>query len=211
MITQNTAITLDIDTAGVRAEVWAKQDDTGTRKVTASFVNGGSPISLSQASNAELRVLRPDGTMVVSTAEISGNTVVAEFPDNALTVGGEGYGDIRLLDSAGKCISAARFVLHIEYAAVSNEQVTQTSDFTALMQGIYERLGGLSFAMLTEEQYNALSPPEANTVYFVSDGKNITQYLGTAKMSGGALTASTLSAAVNASHGFAASITETEE
>lgn len=170
MITHYTDITLDLSTDGERAEVWAKQDDTGSRAVTATFVDNGTPVSLSSVDSAELRVLRPDGAMVTATAEISGNTVTAVFPETALEVGGEGYGDIRLLDGAGGCISAARFILHISPAAVSNDQAAASSDLTALLNSY---MGGLHFKALTESEYAALDPKNPDTLYIVTADEEV--------------------------------------
>lgn len=171
MITHYTDIVLDLDTEVPRTEVWAKQDDVGSRTVRATFTDGGSAVTLSSVSSAELRVLRPDGAMVVSAATISNNTVIAAFPENALAVGGRGYGDIRLLDSSDNCISAARFVLNIEPAAVSNEQVSQTSDFTALLD---EYLGGVKLRKLTESAYASLTTKDDNTLYIVVPDPEVT-------------------------------------
>lgn len=170
MITHYSDITLDLDTKVPRVEVWAKQDDTGTRVVRATFLNSGASVSLASVDSAELRVLRPDGAMITSEATISSNTVTAALPENALSVGGRGYGDIRLLDSNMNCISAARFVLHIEPAAVSNEAVSQTSDFTALLN---EYMGGLHFMALTESEYAALDPKDPDTLYIVIDDEEV--------------------------------------
>lgn len=165
MITHYSDIVLDLDTKNPRVEVWTKQDDTGTRGVIATFANNGAAVTLASVSSAELRVLRPDGAMVISDAAISSNTVTATFPENALAVGGRGYGDIRLLDSSGNCISAARFILNIEPAAVSNQQVAQSSDFTALLN---EYLGGLRIhPPVTASQYAAIDPKDPGTLYIV--------------------------------------------
>lgn len=186
MITHYSDIVLDLDTKNPRAEVWAKQDDTGTRTVRATFTDNGAAVTLASVSSAELRVLRPDGAMVVSDAAISSNTVTATFPENALAVGGRGYGDIRLLDSSGNCISAARFILNIEPAAVSNQQVAQSSDFTALLN---EYLGGMSFSMLTKSDYDALEEKLETRLYFVTDSDKITMYLGSTELKSGDVTA----------------------
>ncbi len=170
MITHYTDITLDLDTQTPRAEVWAKQDDTGTRAVRATFQDGGGAVSLASVASAELRVLRPDGAMVTAAAEISGSIVTATLPENGLAVSGRGYGDIRLLDSNMNCISAARFVLHIEPAAVSNEAVSQNSDFTALLNSY---MGGLHFLALTESEYAALDPKDPDTLYIVTADEEV--------------------------------------
>lgn len=170
MITHYDDITLDLSTDGVRAEVWAKQDDTGTRAVRATFTDNGSDVSLSSVSSAELRVLRPDGAMVTAAATISTNTVIAIFPETALEVGGEGYGDIRLLDSSDNCISAARFILHISPAAVSNDRAAASSDLAALLNSY---MGGLHFKALTESEYAALDPKDPDTLYIVTADEEV--------------------------------------
>lgn len=164
MITHYDDITLDLSTDGVRAEVWAKQDDNGTRAVRAAFTDAGADVSLSSVSSAELRVLRPDGTMVTSAATISSNKVTAVFPETALEVGGKGYGDIRLLDGSGNCISAARFLLHISPAAVSNDQAAASSDLAALLA---EYVGTRISAPLTPAEYEAIATKDPNTLYIV--------------------------------------------
>jgi hypothetical protein len=206
MITHYDDITLDLSTDGVRAEVWAKQDDNGTRAVRATFTDAGAGVSLSSVSSAELRVLRPDGAMVVAAATISSNKVTATFPENALAVGGRGYGDIRLLDSSGNCISAARFILNIEPAAVSNQQVAQSSDFTALLN---EYLGGMKFKLISRSDYDALTVKDPDTLYTVTDGSKVTQYLGETELKSGSVTAGIASiAAVGTSASSQGEITQ---
>lgn len=205
MITHYTDITLDLDTQVPRAEVWAKQDDTGTRAVRATFQDNGATVSLSSVSSAELRVLRPDGAMVVAAATISSNKVTATFPETALEVGGRGYGDIRLLDGSGNCISAARFLLHISPAAVSNDQVSQ-SDFSALLA---EYLGGMKLRKLTKSDYDALAQKDSNTLYTVTDGSKVTLYLGETELKSGSVTAGIASiAAVGTSESAQGEITQ---
>lgn len=207
MITHYSDIVLDLDTKNPRAEVWAKQDDTGTRTVRATFQNGGASVSLASVDSAELRVLRPDGAMVTAEATISSNTVTAVLPENALSVGGRGYGDIRLLDSNMNCISAARFLLHIEPAAVSNEAVSQTSDFTALLN---EYLGGMKFKLISRSDYDALTSKAAATLYTVVDADKVTQYLGEIKLKSGSGSAGALTSIYNGTTSTAAG-TLTEE
>lgn len=47
-------------------------------------------------------------------------------------------------------------------------------------------LDGLSFQKISQEDFDALTTKDANTIYYVYDDQgNITQYLGDAKMSTG--------------------------
>lgn len=194
MIVHNTDIVLDLSTDGERAEVWAKQDDGGTRSIRATFQSGGTSVLLSSVDHAELRVLRPDGGMITSEATIDGNAVIATLTENALSVGGRGYGDIRLLDGESNCISAARFVLHIEPAAVSNNEVAQSSDFVALLN---EYMGGMKLRKLSKSEYEALAAKDPDTLYTVTDGDSVTQYLGEIKLKSGSGSAGALTSIYN--------------
>ncbi|MBS7398222.1 MAG: BppU family phage baseplate upper protein [Ruminiclostridium sp.] len=222
MITHNNNIILDLSCLSPAPTIAVKQDDKQSRTITASFTDGGEAVSLSGIASAELRCLRPDGKMTVTAAEISGNTVKAVIPDNALAVAGRGYGDILLIGSNGEVISAARFILQIKPGAVSDLSISSTSDFALYREEIAEidsrlsvfrseyasqmanlysklgkltqQLGGASIKICTAEEYSALTP-DPNTVYYVVDGDKITQYLGTAKLtSGSAPAAAVLSA-----------------
>lgn len=215
MITHTTDITLDLSCESPRETVYAKQDDNGTRRIKAAFTDNGIEVPLTGVSSAEFRVLRPDGKMVVDTAQISGNAVTAVLTENALATGGKGYGDIRLIDSAGRVISAARFVLHIEKSAVSNQQITGNSDFKKFndqIDSLTSQLGGLSFVNLPQVGYDhTIHYP--NVVYFATDedGK-VTMYLGDVKLTGGTSAVGTADISVNGVTGFAGNaIKENEE
>lgn len=216
MITHNNNITLDLSCLTPTQTVTAKQDDSGTRYVTATFTDGGKAASLTGVSSAELRCLRPDGGMTATAAEISGDTVTAVLPDNALAVAGRGYGDILLIGAGGEVISAARFILNIKAGAVSNRRVSSSSDFSAYREQVADltadladfrsvyssqmsqmygklseltqRLGAASIKICTAEEYSALTP-DPNTVYYVTDGSKVTQYLGGVKLTSGTVSA----------------------
>ena len=56
---------------------------------------------------------------------------------------------------------------------------------------VNERLGNMSFELLTKTAYEALAAKDPDTLYTVTDGDNVTQYLGEIKLksgSAGALT-----------------------
>lgn len=216
MITHNNNITLDLSCESPRATVVAKQDDKQSRTVTASFTDGGKAVSLSGIASAELRCLRPDGKMTATAAEINGDTVTAVIPDNALAVAGRGYGDILLIGAGGEVISAPRFIMQISAGAVSDNAVSATSDFAVYREQVADltadladfrsvyssqmsqmygklseltaNLGGLKIKKCTAEEYSALTP-DPNTVYYVTDGSKVTQYLGDVRLTSGTVSA----------------------
>lgn len=54
------------------------------------------------------------------------------------------------------------------------------------------QLGGLSFVKCTQEQYDSITNPDANTVYYVTKNSKVKQYLGDAELSSAGITAGTI-------------------
>jgi hypothetical protein len=191
MISYKTSIRLDISGTS-QAEVVAKQDDNATREVEGTFIKSdGTAISISSGiASVEVRILRPDNCMVVlDNAYINANKVLFTLPENALAVSGRGYGDVRLLGSNGEVLSATRFVLTILPSAVSNRQISSSSDFAIYrkdLDTLAANMGGMKLVLISQSDYDDLEAPDSKTVYYVVDenGK-VTQYLGAAKLSSG--------------------------
>jgi hypothetical protein len=191
MISYKTSIRLDISGTS-QAEVVAKQDDNATREVEGTFIKSdGTAISISSGiASVEVRILRPDNCMVVlDNARINANKVLFTLPENALAVSGRGYGDVRLLGSNGEVLSATRFILTILPSAVSNRQISSSSDFAIYrkdLDTLAANMGGMKLVLISQSDYDDLEAPDSKTVYYVVDenGK-VTQYLGAVKLSSG--------------------------
>lgn len=73
-------------------------------------------------------------------------------------------------------------------------------------------LNGLKFEKISQEDFDALTEKDMNTIYYVYDEKGkITQYIGNAKISGGGLSSAIATAAVQSSKGFSAQVNEKTE
>lgn len=119
MITVTTPLGLDLSCTAPRARINAKQGDGGTRQIVARFTNGTGIISdLDAVTNAEIKILRPDGVTVKTAATIADGAVTATLTAEMLAVAGRAFGDIVLNGDSGS-ISAARFDINIMAAADS--------------------------------------------------------------------------------------------
>lgn len=67
---------------------------------------------------------------------------------------------------------------------------------------LFQSFGGMSLALITREQYDALETHSAVTLYNVTDGSKITQYLGDTELKSGTVT---LGSAVPAASGVTSS------
>ena len=66
------------------------------------------------------------------------------------------------------------------------------TDLLELIREILRRLGGLSFMVLSKEEFDALEVKEPATVYFVYNGNKVTQYIGEAQLGGASITAGSI-------------------
>ena len=68
---------------------------------------------------------------------------------------------------------------------------------------IESALGSVKFRIISKEDFDALTEKDSSTVYYVTDGSKVTQYLGDAELSGGSGSLIFPASAVTAvSHGF---------
>ena len=92
-------ITLDINTNTAYSTVGAKQGDNRSRIIKVHLTNEGEDVEIAAGSQAYFRFKKPDGKVVVNTADIlDDNTIRVVLTAQILAVAGRGYGDIVLQD-----------------------------------------------------------------------------------------------------------------
>lgn len=72
-----------------------------------------------------------------------------------------------------------------------------STDVTTALDYMEDRLGGMSLKLMTREEYEALTPKSSTTLYTVTDGNIITQYLGEIKLKSGSGSAGALTSIYN--------------
>ena len=85
-----------------------------------------------------------------------------------------------------------------------------STDVTTALDYMEDRLGGMSLKLMTREEYEALTPKSSTTLYTVTDGNSITQYLGEIRLKSGTGSAGALTSIYNGTTSTAAG-TLTEE
>lgn len=188
-----TELTLDLSCRAASRYIYAKQGDSDSRFVKATFVDGDTVVELSEVARSEIRVQKPDGTLTVNEGETPTDGAI-RFPLSyqSLTAAGEAAVDFILYDNDGAVISAIPANMVIIAAAVGDDAIVSTNeymafqkDFTAVksnVDGIEKQIGGHSFRDITAEEYAEITP-DSNTVYYVSDGKGgVRMYLGSAEL-----------------------------
>lgn len=122
----------------------------------------------------------------------SGNITFIAYNDNELPINYNGsllsIGNINTPNANGLMVYGP------VYAAPSQGEgtarvalVTELDELADDVVGINSALGSLNFKKYTQAEYEALTTPDANTVYYVTDtdNENFTIYLGSLELSGG--------------------------
>lgn len=65
-------------------------------------------------------------------------------------------------------------------------------DIMALINEILARLDGVSFMILSKEEYDSLEEKDPTKVYYVFNNNKVEQYMGEAKLSGASITAGSI-------------------
>lgn len=187
-----TELSLDLSCRTAPLYIYAKQGDSDSRFVKATFTDNGEAVDLSEVARSEIRVQKPDGTLTVNEgATPADGAILFPLSEQSLTAAGEAKVDFILYDSNNAVISAIPANMAVIAAAVGDDEIVSTNeykafqkDFTALkdsVSGVEEQLGGHSFKDITAEEYAEITP-DSNTVYYVTDEKgNVRMYLGSAE------------------------------
>ncbi len=212
-----TEIKLDIACNTPPPTVYAKQGDSGTRFIKVILLENGALYTIESEITARIRILKPDKTAIYNFATISNNEIIAELTSQALAVEGVAVAEIGLFKEK-QILSTFLFYIIIERSAVSDEQIESSNEFSVLESTIRQAtaaMGGMSFAIISRADFDALTSKSPTTSYYVrEDNGGVKLYLGDVEISGGGLSSAFANAVVQRSSGFSAQVnekTETEE
>lgn len=234
-----TELTAELSCGNAPALIFAKQGDEDSRSVRVRFLFGGKAFPISDVTHTEIRVQKPDGTVTVNDGTVGQDgTALYPLSPQSLTAAGEGKADFLLFGSDDELISTVPARLVITPAPVGDEALESISEYRAFVTEIAEhdtaiaelqrdlfsvntnlgrgiaslsnRLGSMSFELLTKTAYEALTTKSPVTLYTVTDGDSVTQYLGEIKLKSGSGSAGALTSIYNGTTSTAAG-TLTEE
>jgi len=123
--------------------IYAKQYDTGTRFVEATILDNGLPIDISDKTQAALRYTKSDRKGgYIELGKISSNIVLFKMTEQMLSVSGKVTVDLELYeynektDGSGvdkKSISTATFYIEVSKAALTEETIISSNEFSLLV------------------------------------------------------------------------------
>lgn len=126
----NTDIVLDLYNNNF-VEVTSKQYDKSTRTISALVSEYGKVIQIPNGVTAQVRMKKPDGKGIIKDCTISNNKIVIVEDEQMLTCAGRHKVDVVLLNNTQK-LSTISFVLIVEKAAVSDDDVLSSNEFSEL-------------------------------------------------------------------------------
>lgn len=176
---------LDINPNDLYTVVTAKQFDTNSRGIVARIMEDGREHTIT-GDRFELRVKKPDGHIVISSATINNDqSVTAIFNEQCLLVNGRAYADLAEI-SNGKILSTAPFIIDIKPSPNPDKaQAESTDEYSVLYDLINEADNVISTAQGFVEDAEAWANGTRNNIQITSNdeayNKNSKYWAGRAK------------------------------
>ncbi|WP_075679128.1 BppU family phage baseplate upper protein [Roseburia sp. 831b] len=126
----NTDIVLDLYNNNF-VEVTSKQYDKSTRTISALISEYGKVIQIPNGVTAQVRMKKPDGKGIIKDCTISNNKIVIVEDEQMLLFAGRHKVDVVLFTDTQR-VSTLSFILVVESAAVSDEDVLSSNEYSAL-------------------------------------------------------------------------------
>ena len=126
----NTDIVLDLYNNNF-VEVTSKQYDKSTRTISALVSEYGKVIQIPNGVTAQVRMKKPDGKGIIKDCTISNNKIVIVEDEQMLLFAGRHKVDVVLFTDTQR-VSTLSFILIVESAAVSDEDVLSSNEYSAL-------------------------------------------------------------------------------
>lgn len=165
-----TKITLDMLHPRNRVVVHAKQLDSQTRTIQATLLCDGLVYDIPSGAVATFSARKPSDTAVWEAATINGSTVSYTLTQNELAVAGYMMADFQLWQGNDR-LSTFSFLIDVEADVVTDQEIEDNSDFTALQELISQFTQVV--AQIRDIDYTVLNPNYSLTIYY-SDGTSYT-------------------------------------
>ena len=137
----NRDITLDVSDNSLTVKVFAKRLDDMKRHLTATIVNGSTPINIPTTTNVIFQGTKPDGKGFMYDCTVNTNgTVDVEICAEVLAVAGIVRCELEMTDTSG-VVTTATFKLNVEEKALSPDVVKSKDEFKSLYSMLLECRG----------------------------------------------------------------------
>jgi hypothetical protein len=146
-------ITVDVSKPNFFTAIIAKQYDSKSRFLEATLVHDNEQVVVEPTATVTINAKRKDGVAKPFAGEVNEDgTVVVPLTYWMLELYGTVDCDISIIDTDGEKLTSTKFVLDVERASCSNEDIESDEDFDILSKLIDEAKNGV-----TDKNYNAES------------------------------------------------------
>lgn len=127
-------VTADFARRGSARLIFARQDDSNTRRINIILTDGGKVYYVPQNCVAIVNILRPDGKSAAYSAEINEDGSVSFLLGVwALEVVGEVKCSVSIFEGDEKKLTSADFLLDVETSLYSGDDISNDSNYSLLV------------------------------------------------------------------------------
>lgn len=124
-------ITLDIQKVTSQAMIPVKKGDSA-RRIIVSLVENGKPYRITDECYAVFSATKPDGETLYNHCYINNNQIIYNITPQTTAVEGLVNANIILYGSDNEIIASPRFTILVDETVCSAEELTSTSEYSAL-------------------------------------------------------------------------------
>lgn len=157
-------VTLDLTRPGVQHTIYAKKNDALSREVVFALRTKGKAYKISSGTSAYLYALA-DGIEIFADCEISGSAIIAPLTTNILAAK-DILLEVRLTNNTGAILTTPQVKVVSEEALYSEDAITATDDFSALLSAIVKAENARIVDITAENNILIIKYADGQTVSF---------------------------------------------
>lgn len=143
-MTENTNITLNLQSPNIAVVTYAVQGDQSARRLTAQLVDGSLPWTPPNNSIAVVRYMKPDGTVGFYDTDdnnnpaisINGSVATVTLVEQAVSVPGDVFMQLNFYATDNTRVSSFAWILRVQESVFRDQQIVSSDYFNVLTQAI---------------------------------------------------------------------------
>lgn len=145
-MTDNTNVTLNLQSPNIAVVVYAVQGDQSARRITAQLVDGSVAWTPPANSTPVVRYLKPDGTVGFYDTDdnsnpaitISGSVATITIVEQAVSVPGNVFMQLNFYATDNTRLTSFAWTLRVQESVMRDQQIVSSDYFNVLTQAIAE-------------------------------------------------------------------------
>lgn len=128
-------LSLDCHKPGVQKTIYAKENDTLSRKLIVSLTENGKPYTIPPDATAIIKALKPDDTIIFNNCIIGNNNITVTLTSQFLSCIGEVKCEICIIKD-DVVLSTPCIAVIVEDSMYGDDAIESTNEYTMLVQSI---------------------------------------------------------------------------